>query len=78
METVVQKWGNSLGIRIPSSIAKEHRLKNGAKVEIFDDGEKISIKPQNRFTLDELLDGINNKNIHKGIDTGKSVGNEEW
>jgi len=78
METIVQKWGNSLGIRIPSVIAKEHRLRNGIKVEIFGDGEKISIKPQKRYTLDELVDGINNKNLHKGIETGVPVGNEEW
>jgi antitoxin MazE len=78
MEVVVQKWGNSLGIRIPSIIAKEHNLKNGIKVEIFDDGEKISIKPQKGFTLDELVDGITSKNIHKSVETGDRMGNEEW
>jgi len=78
METIVQKWGNSLGIRIPSILVKEHKLKNGIKVEIFDDGEKISIKPQKRFTLDELVGGINSKNVHKEIETGDFVGNEEW
>jgi antitoxin MazE len=78
METIVQKWGNSLGIRIPSVLVKEHKLRNGIKVEIFDDGEKISIKPQKGYTLDELVDGINKKNVHKGIETGDPVGNEEW
>jgi len=78
METVVQKWGNSLGIRIPSAIAKEHGLSNGAKVEIIDDGKKISIRPYSRYTLDELLDGINGNNLHKAIESGTPLGNEEW
>jgi len=36
METVVQKWGNSLGIRIPRGLALEFHLKNGTPVEIVE------------------------------------------
>jgi antitoxin MazE len=78
METVVQKWGNSLGIRIPNLFVKEYALKNGAKVEIFDDDGKISIKPKGNYSLAELMENVTSENLHKSIDTGSAMGNEEW
>jgi len=78
METIVQKWGNSLGIRIPSLFVREYNLRSGSKVEIFDDGEKISIKPKVAFTLADLMKDVTPENMHKSIDTGLPLGNEEW
>jgi antitoxin MazE len=78
METIIEKWGNSLGIRIPSPLVKEYNLRSGVKVEIFDDGGKISIKPKNSFTLADLMKDVTSENMHKSIDTGHPVGNEEW
>jgi len=78
METIVQKWGNSLGIRIPSLFVKEYNLKNGEKVEIFDDDGKISIRPQGDYSLAELMEMVNTENLHKNIETGTPLGNEEW
>lgn len=77
METIVQKWGNSLGIRIPSLLVKEYALKNGARVEIFDDGGKISIKPKEGFSLEELMENVTPENMHASVDTGDDMGNEE-
>jgi len=77
MQTVVQKWGNSLGIRIPSSYAKEFNLKNGSSVEIIKDQGRLVIIPQ-KTTLDELLSLVTEDNIHSPIETGTSVGKEEW
>ena len=34
MQTSIQKWGNSLGIRIPSVYAKELDLLDGSIVDI--------------------------------------------
>jgi len=78
MEIVVQKWGNSLGIRIPSIFVKEYNLRKGSKVEIFDDGEKISIKPKNDFILAELMKNVAPENMHTSIDTGLPLGNKAW
>jgi len=78
MDAVIQKWGNSLGIRIPNQIAKELNLENGSHVEIFDDEGKILILPQERKNLNEKLSMINAENIHEEISSGKSQGNEVW
>jgi antitoxin MazE len=77
MQTVVQKWGNSLGIRIPNLYVKEFDLKNGCAVDIIEEEGRLIIKPK-KFTLDFLLDQINEDSLQEKIETGPSVGNEEW
>ncbi len=77
MKTMVQKWGNSLGIRIPSVYVKEFNLKGGSSVEIVKNNESIVIIPK-RNTLEELLSKVHDENIQEYIDTGASVGKEEW
>ena len=78
METVVKKWGNSLGVRIPSNIAKEVSITEGSHVEIEDIDGQIIIKPRNNYNLKDLLKGISKENRHDEIDTGDVIGNETW
>ena len=78
MEATVQKWGNSLGIRIPNLIVREFSLKNGSVVNINDNGNEIVIKPVKKSKLSEMLDKINDQNLHQETDWGKPVGNEIW
>ena len=40
MSSTVQKWGNSLGIRVPKAVAEQVQLKNGSKIE-FDTSNGI-------------------------------------
>jgi len=77
MQTVVQKWGNSLGVRIPNLFVKEFDLHNGSSVEISEENGKIVIIPK-KLTLTDLLNQISEENIHEEVSTGKSVGNEQW
>ena len=77
MQAVVQKWGNSLGIRIPSLYVKEFNLKNGNSVEIIEENGKIVIVPPKK-TLEMMLSKVTMENIHTPIETGLSVGKEEW
>ena len=80
MNQHVKKWGNSLALRIPKTFALDANLENDSTVEIsFVDG-KIVIKPVTapQWTLEELLAGINQENIHNEVDSGEPVGNEVW
>jgi len=77
MHTVVQKWGNSLGIRIPSLYVKELNLKNGHSVEITEEDGKIVIVPLKK-SLEKMLSRVTNENIHESVETGVSVGKEQW
>jgi antitoxin MazE len=80
MLTKIQKWGNSLALRIPKTFALDANLENDSTVEISLVDGKIVIKPVTapQWTLEELLAGINQENIHHEVDTGALVGNEAW
>ena len=78
MEAVVKKWGNSLGIRIPNLIARELLLKDGSCVEINGRGKEIVIKPIKKNKLSEMVNKINEQNLHAEIETGEPVGKEIW
>jgi antitoxin MazE len=78
MEAVIKKWGNSLGIRIPNFIVRELSLKDGAFVDIKDSGNEIIIKPKEKYKLSEMLNTINEQNIHEEIEAYGPVGKEVW
>jgi antitoxin MazE len=78
METIVRKWGNSLGIRIPNAIVRELSLKDGSFVDIKDKGKEIIIRPKEKNKLSEILDKISEQNIHGEVETNGPVGNEVW
>ena len=77
---VVTKWGNSLGVRIPSILAKQIELTEGMQVGISVVDGKLVIQPEHRrrYTLDELLDGMTPENCHSEVEMGEAVGNEIW
>ncbi|MFE0558474.1 AbrB/MazE/SpoVT family DNA-binding domain-containing protein [Paenibacillus sp. NPDC058910] len=71
----VQKWGNSLGIRIPKELAMEVGLKEGSKIDLdLKDGHLV-IKPRTK-TLEDVLSKITPDNIHSEVQTGESQGRE--
>lgn len=77
MTTTIQKWGNSLGVRIPQSIAKKHNVMNGSQVRLSEDGKRIIIEPvKDEPTLDELLARCVGDNPHDEF-FSDSVGREE-
>jgi antitoxin MazE len=76
MEAKIQKWGNSLGIRIPMNIIRDLALENGSTVDIEEIEDRIIIKPKRN--LEDLLNCITSENIHSEIDFGMSEGNESW
>jgi antitoxin MazE len=78
MKATIQKWGNSLGIRIPKVIADALNLQNGSEVELLEDSDKIIIQPQRRPMLDDLLAAINEDNLHGEINSGGPAGKELW
>jgi antitoxin MazE len=79
MITKVQKWGNSLGVRIPRAVAEDAELQAGASVDLrFEDGRVVIVPVKKKFTLKELASKITAKNRHTETDWGPAVGNEVW
>jgi antitoxin MazE len=80
MKTRVQKWGNSLALRIPKSFAAKAGLRANAAVELSLVEGALVVKPvtPQPLTLDELLRGITDDNMPSEWDTGLAVGKEIW
>jgi antitoxin MazE len=79
MTTQVSKWGNSLGLRLPKSVAREADLTEGDTVEVSVDNGAIVIRATRpRYSLDELVGRITARNRHHESDWGAPVGHEAW
>ena len=80
MKTKVQKWGNSLALRIPKSFAAETLLEPDTEVELSLVKGKLIISPTTRsaYSLEQLLKDVTEENVHAEVETGSSVGREAW
>ena len=77
MTTRIQKWGNSLGVRIPKEIAREINIREGSVISFsVESGRLIMSHPKkHKYTLTELLKNFDKKNQHELIDWGPDIGN---
>jgi antitoxin MazE len=80
MQTKIQRWGNSLGLRIPRSFAEDAGVKAGSPVDIsVRDGDLVVRAAKRRtYRLSELLAKVTIKNLHSEVDTGEPIGREVW
>jgi antitoxin MazE len=80
MHTKIQKWGNSLGLRIPRSYAEEAQVEEGSIVDVSVENGCLRIRPlrARKYLLSDLLKRISRKNLHAEIATGDAVGREAW
>lgn len=79
MHTNVDKWGNSLGLRIPAFLARKLGIKAGSSVEVDLIDDKLMIyKTEEGDTLEELIKGINEDNLHVEYLSDGAKGHEVW
>ncbi len=76
----IQKWGNSLAVRIPKVFADEMNLAEGASVQMMLKEGALIITPNDepKWSLEELLAGVTAENIHGEWETGGPAGKESW
>lgn len=77
MTAKLQKWGNSLGVRIPKSYVRQLNVSDGSEIEITLINDAIVIKPVTKKpTLDELLSNVTEDNKHTEMEchsTGREL-----
>ena len=80
METRVEKWGNSLALRIPKPLAVEVGLEDSSPVELSLMDGRLVITPavEPELSLATLLAQVTEENLHGEVDTGPAVGGEVW
>jgi antitoxin MazE len=79
MRTKVQKWGNSLAVRIPKPFAEDAGLEAESSVDLVVRGGSVVVTPvRARPRLAALLRRVRAANLHGEIDSGQPVGRESW
>ncbi|NQT96266.1 MAG: AbrB/MazE/SpoVT family DNA-binding domain-containing protein [Candidatus Marinimicrobia bacterium] len=79
MRVRIQKWGNSLALRIPKAFAKETHIENNTVVDLSLDNDHLIISPINEledYSLSAMLSEIDDDNLHEAIDFGLPAGEE--
>ena len=77
-KTRLQKWGNSLAVRIPSDIVRQLKLEKGSELTVEIREDVILVKPAKENKLEDLIDQITMDNLHREVDWGTREGNEVW
>jgi len=79
MKVQIQKWGNSLALRIPKAFAKETHIENNSFVNLSLENDHLVISPLKEsgdYRLSSMLAEIDESNLHESIDFGHAVGKE--
>jgi antitoxin MazE len=81
MITQVARWGNSLAVRIPSSMAQALQVKEGASVRLNLEKGELVMSPVVEgpvYDVAELARAITAENNYSEVDFGKRAGSEFW
>jgi len=71
------RWGNIPGLRISKESAGRLGLKDGARVEIEAEGDRLVIRTDRpHYRLEELLTETTPEDIREAFDWGPDVGRE--
>ena len=77
MSAKIQKWGNSVGVRIPKTIMEKANLSINSEIEIEYKNQKIIIFAKKKnIQLKDLLSQITKNNLHTEnnyIKAGKEI-----
>jgi antitoxin MazE len=80
MKAQIAKWGNSMAVRIPKSVAEAAKLRPGDRLEMSAEGSGVvrMRKRKGKQTLKDLIRGITAANLHTETDWGGPEGKELW
>jgi antitoxin MazE len=77
--TQIAKWGNSLGLRLPKSVAAEAQVDEGDTVVVsVRNGAIVIRRSRPTYSLEELVARITPRNRHDESDWGTAAGDEAW
>jgi antitoxin MazE len=80
MKSKIQKWGNSLAVRIPKTFAEEVGLSDDTPIEMRLVKGGLVIEPLAEYvpSLETLLSRVTDENKHDEVEWGPAVGQELW
>ena len=76
MRVVLSRWGNSLGLRIPSGLAKDAKLAEGSILDVRLENGRLVAHAVEDVSLDALLERVTAENRHGAALDTRAVGDE--
>lgn len=78
MRVRVQKWGNSLALRIPKPFAGDADVSEGTQLDLVVSEGRLVATPlrRRRPSLRQLLSRVTPSNLHSEVDAGPPIGRE--
>ena len=74
----LSKWGNSLGLRLPKSLAQQIGVVAGQTVSVTGEGDRLIVRASPaRWTLEDMLVGMTPKAMSEAFEWGRDQGREE-
>jgi len=73
----ITKWGTSLAVRIPKSIAEQWSVQEGSPIEIIPQDDRVVLRKR-AYDLASMLHQVTPGNVHAAQDFGPPQGHEEW
>lgn len=77
MKVYVSKWGNSLAVRIPKSVAEAAGFQEGSELDITATDSEVRLK-RLEYSLESLLQHVTQENLHSEVEWGQPIGKETW
>jgi antitoxin MazE len=80
MKTTIQRWGNSLALRIPKAFAEETHVKEGTSVILSLSDGSLVVRPAKpaKESLRVLLSSVDSSNLNVATFEDAPVGKEIW
>lgn len=78
MRARIQRWGNSLALRLPKSVAESVGLGEGSVVGLEERDGQLLVRPIHRYQLEDLLAEVRQEQIHAEVSSGTARGKESW
>jgi antitoxin MazE len=79
MRASVARWGNSLAVRLPRSLAEDAHLSEGSDITLTAESGRIIVETARpRYALDDLLAQMKPEHRRGEVEWGEPAGGEVW
>ncbi len=82
MRRTVQRWGNSLAVRLPADVAEACDLTEGTELDVRHEAGAIVLvrerQDREKYTLRQLVARITKRNRPERVQFGRRMGREIW
>ena len=77
MDVFINKWGNSLGLRLLKHLVEKYELSKGSRLILQDSNKGILLKKSEKLSLKQIIDSFP-QDYQPSPDLFPSLPSEDW